>query len=133
MNDPLERADDIPLLLAYTIDHYSRESGETIRRVNRRTIDHLRSYLGLEVCAAAKRDRAAVIVCDIDEFTVDESWVSARPPIEGPHALGGTLAADEKAIIEEALQASGGRVFGPSGTAARLAIPRSTLKSKILR
>ena len=37
----------------------------------------------------------------------------------------------EKATIEEALRASGGRVFGPSGAAARLGIARSTLESKI--
>ena len=46
-------------------------------------------------------------------------------------ALSGTLATHEKAIIEDALRASGGRVFGPSGAAARLGIPRSTLESKI--
>ena len=57
----------------------------------------------------------SVIVCDTDEFTVDESWLSARPPIEGPLALSGSLAAHEKAIIEDALRASGGRVFGPRG------------------
>jgi DNA-binding NtrC family response regulator len=72
-----------------------------------------------------------VILCDTDEFTVDESWLSARPTIEGPLALSGTLAAQEKAIIEDALQACGGRVFGPSGAAERLGIPRSTLESKI--
>ena len=36
-----------------------------------------------------------------------------------------------KRLIEEALRASGGRVFGPSGAAARLGIARSTLESKI--
>jgi formate hydrogenlyase transcriptional activator len=45
--------------------------------------------------------------------------------------LSSTLAAHEKAIVEDALRASGGRVFGPSGAAARLGIPRSTLESKI--
>jgi DNA-binding NtrC family response regulator len=34
-------------------------------------------------------------------------------------------------MIEDALRASGGRVFGNSGAAARLGIPRSTLESKI--
>jgi DNA-binding NtrC family response regulator len=45
--------------------------------------------------------------------------------------LPSTLAGHEKAIIEDALRASGGRVFGPSGAAARLGIARSTLESKI--
>jgi len=70
-------------------------------------------------------------VCDTDEFTVDESWLSARPAVDSRLALPGTLAGHEKAIIEEALRASGGRVFGPAGAAARLGIPRSTLESKI--
>jgi formate hydrogenlyase transcriptional activator len=72
-----------------------------------------------------------VVVCDTVEFTVDESWLSARPTIEGQVALSGTLAAHEKAVIEDALRASDGRVFGSSGAAARLGIPRSTLESKI--
>jgi len=45
--------------------------------------------------------------------------------------LSGSLASPEKAIIEDALRASDGRVFGPAGAAARLGIPRSTLESKI--
>ena len=73
----------------------------------------------------------SVIVCDTDEFTVDESWLSTTPDVESPHVLSSTLAGHEKAIIEEALRASGGRVFGPSGAAARLGIARSTLESKI--
>ena len=41
------------------------------------------------------------------------------------------LEAQEKNMIEEALKASRGRVFGPVGAAANLGIPRSTLESKI--
>ena len=39
-----ERADDIPLLVEYFIDRYARKAGKTIRRVNKRTLDRLRSY-----------------------------------------------------------------------------------------
>jgi formate hydrogenlyase transcriptional activator len=72
----------------------------------------------------------SVIVCDTDEFTVDESWLSTAHAKESP-ALSSTLAGHEKAIIEDALRASGGLVYGPSGAAARLGIARSTLESKI--
>jgi formate hydrogenlyase transcriptional activator len=34
-------------------------------------------------------------------------------------------------MIEAVLSESGGRVFGPSGAAAKLGMPRSTLESKI--
>ena len=41
------------------------------------------------------------------------------------------LPAQEKAVIEAALRECGGRVYGPSGAAAKLGIPRTTLESKI--
>jgi formate hydrogenlyase transcriptional activator len=73
----------------------------------------------------------SVIVCDTDEFTVDESWLSTGRKLDGAGALSSKLSAYEKAIIEEALRESGGQVFGPTGAAARLRIPRSTLESRI--
>jgi len=73
----------------------------------------------------------SVILCETDEFTVDESWLSAGRAIESRLTLSGSLAVHEKAVIEEALRASSGQVFGPSGAAARLGMPRSTLESKI--
>jgi formate hydrogenlyase transcriptional activator len=127
-----ERADDIPLLVEYFIDRYARKAGKTIRRVNKRTLNLLRSYPWPgNVRELQNVIERSVIVCDTDEFTVDESWLSTRSPIEGARALSGSTAAHEKAIIEQALRASGGRVFGPSGAAERLGMPRSTLESKI--
>jgi formate hydrogenlyase transcriptional activator len=73
----------------------------------------------------------SVIVSDTDEFVVDESWLSAAPRIESQLGLSSTVAVHQKAIIEDALRACGGRVSGPSGAAGRLGIPRSTLESKI--
>ena len=127
-----ERADDIPLLVEYFIDRYARKSGKTIRRVSKRTLDHLRAYPWPgNVRELQNVIERSVIVCDTDDFTVDESWVSARPSIGSRLALSGSLATHEKALIEDALRASSGRVFGPAGAAARLGIPRSTLESKI--
>jgi formate hydrogenlyase transcriptional activator len=45
--------------------------------------------------------------------------------------LSSSLATHEKAVVEDALRATGGRVYGPSGAAVRLGIPRSTLEWKI--
>ena len=127
-----KRVDDIPLLVEYFIDRYARKAGKTIRRVNKRTLDRLQSYPWPgNVRELQNVIERSVIVCDTDEFTVDESWLSTAPAVESPHALSSTLSGHEKAIIEDALRASGGRVFGPSGAAARLGIARSTLESKI--
>ena len=67
-------------------------------------------------------------------FSVDESWLSQQPRDRRPEGkiyLSRNVAAEEKEIIEAALQECRGRVYGPSGAAAKLGIPRSTLESKI--
>jgi DNA-binding NtrC family response regulator len=127
-----ERQEDIPVLVEYFIGRYARKAGKTFRRVSKRTLDHLQSYRWPgNVRELQNVIERSVIVADTDEFTVDESWLSAAPPVDSRLGLSGVLAAHEKAIVEDALRASGGRVFGPSGAAARLGIPRSTLEWKI--
>jgi DNA-binding NtrC family response regulator len=76
----------------------------------------------------------SVIVCDTENFSVDESWLSRQPLRSAPKAqpaLSRTLANEEIEMIEAALRESGGRVSGPSGAAVKLGIPGSTLDSKI--
>jgi formate hydrogenlyase transcriptional activator len=75
-----------------------------------------------------------MIVCDSENFSVDESWISRQPQPTGPASaldLSERLAAQEKEMIEAALQECAGRVSGPSGAATKLGMPRSTLESKI--
>jgi formate hydrogenlyase transcriptional activator len=126
-----ERADDIPLLVEYFVDRYARQAGKSIRRINKRTLAQLQAYPWpgnvRELQNVVER---SVIVCDTDEFIVDESWLYVGgEPVIGP--LPNTMAAHERAVIEETLRATGGRVAGAGGAAARLMIPRSTLESKI--
>jgi formate hydrogenlyase transcriptional activator len=75
-----------------------------------------------------------VIVCETENFSIDESWLSRQPHASEPKSqleLSQKLAAQEKEMIETALRDSGGRVSGRSGAAAKLGIHRSTLESKI--
>jgi formate hydrogenlyase transcriptional activator len=127
-----ERVEDIAVLVEYFINRYARRAGKTYRRVSSRTLDRLRSYPWPgNVRELQNVIERSVIVSDTDEFTVDESWLSSRPGPETRLGLPNTLASHEKTLIEDALKATGGRVFGPSGAAARLGIPRSTLESRI--
>jgi PAS domain S-box-containing protein len=130
-----ERPDDIPLLVEYFIDRFARKAGKKIRRINKKTLELLQSYPWpgniRELQNVIER---SVIVCDGEDFSVDESWLSRQPiatELVGHMELSQRLAAHEKEAIEAALSESGGRVFGPSGAAAKLGIPRSTLESKI--
>ena len=127
-----DRKQDIPVLVEYFIHRYARKAHKTFRRVNKKTLDRLLSYPWPgNVRELQNVIERSVIVCDTDEFTVDESWLSTGRKVEGAGALSGKLTAYEKAVIEEALRVSGGQVFGPTGAAARLRIPRSTLESRI--
>jgi PAS domain S-box-containing protein len=130
-----ERREDIPVLVEYFIDRYASKAGKSIRGVNKKSLELLQSYLWpgniRELQNVIER---SVIVCDTENFSVDESWLSRQPPATQPHAgpsLSKSLPAQEKAIIEAALSESGGRVYGPSGAAAKLDMPRSTLEHKI--
>jgi PAS domain S-box-containing protein len=129
------RRADIPLLVEYFIDRYARKAGKNIRSVDKKTLQLLQSYPWpgniRELQNVIER---SLIVCETAIFTVDESWLSQRPlntrSGDKPFLLE-KVAATEKEIIEEALRESQGRIFGPSGAAAKLGIARSTLESKI--
>jgi formate hydrogenlyase transcriptional activator len=128
-----ERREDIPMLVEYFIGRYARKAGKTFRRVRKRTLDCLQSYPWPgNVRELQNVIERSVIVSDTDEFTVDESWLSPRTRRLGAGVgLSSSLAEHEKAIVENALRETGGRVSGPSGAAVRLGIPRSTLECKI--
>jgi PAS domain S-box-containing protein len=130
-----ERREDIPLLVEYFIDRFARQSGKSFQAVNKRSLDLLQSYPWpgniRELQNVIER---SVIVCETKNFSVDESWLSKQPPATEPNtvpALFKPVPSQEKAIIEAALSECGGRVYGRSGAAAKLGIPRSTLESKI--
>ena len=129
-----ERKEDIPLLVQYFVDRYATKAGKRITGIAKRSLELLQSYAWpgniRELQNVIER---SVIVCDSENLSVDESWLGKRPTTTGSSAqpLSERLASQEKEMIESALAASNGRVSGPSGAAARLGIPQSTLDSKI--
>ena len=129
-----ERKEDIPLLVQYFVDRYATKAGKRITGISRKSLELLQSYAWpgniRELQNVIER---SVIVSDSENLSVDESWLGQRPGAsESPaHRLSERLASQEKEMIEAALAASNGRVSGPSGAAARLGIPQSTLDSKI--
>src|SRR6266566_2536914 len=130
-----ERREDIPLLVEYFIDRYARKARKDIKRVNKKTLELLQSYPWpgniRELQNVIER---SVILCEMETFSVDENWLPQQPSLTEPKnqmELPGRLLAQEKEMIEAALKESRGRIFGPTGAAAKLGIPRSTLESKI--
>ncbi len=129
-----ERADDVPVLVSYLVERYAKKVGKRIRHIDKATMRRLQAYdWPGNVRELQNVIERAVVLCETETFSVDESWLVRKPArLATPSArLPGTLVEREKEIIETALADSHGRVSGPSGAAAKLGIPRQTLDSKI--
>jgi PAS domain S-box-containing protein len=131
-----ERREDIPLLVEYFIDRYARKAGKIIKRINKKTLELLQLYPWpgniRELQNVIER---SLILSETEIFSIDENWLTQPPPLPPESKqqveLPRRLLVQEKDMIEAALTESRGRVFGPTGAAAKLGIPRSTLESKI--
>src|ERR1700726_2156675 len=129
-----ERKEDIPMLVEYFIDRYSRKAGKKIRTIDKNTMELLQSYSWpgniRELQNVIER---SVIVCETETFSVDPSWlnVESSRPRSANQPIARLSTAQEKQRIEAALAESAGRVSGPSGAAVILGIPASTLETKI--
>jgi PAS domain S-box-containing protein len=129
-----ERKEDIPTLIEYFIHRYSKKLGKRIGTIDKGTLDLLGSYVWpgniRELQNVIER---SVIVCESDPFSVDPSWLSIRsmPTRQGGSSPALPSGVNQKGAIEAALARSGGRVSGPSGAAAQLGVPPSTLESQI--
>jgi formate hydrogenlyase transcriptional activator len=125
-----ERREDVRLLVEYFIDRYATKAGKKITSIEKKSMAHLQSYSWpgniRELQNVIER---SVILCDSDEFSVDQSWLTLKPASAQP--LREDLVDQEKKRIEAALAETGGRVSGPLGAAAKLGMPASTLDSKI--
>jgi len=136
-----ERAEDIPLLVEYLIERYATKAGKRIRKISRSalTLFHTYDWPG-NIRELQNVIERAVILCDGDTFSVDETWLTrdARTAGEPSVPIGTSLvhqqriqSETERQMIETALAATRGRIAGPNGAAAKLGIPRQTLDSKI--
>ena len=129
-----ERQEDIPILVEYFIQRYASKLGRKIQSASRKTMDLLQSYSWpgniRELQNVIER---SIIVCDTEQFSVDEHWLVRESCQAQPagQLLSDMLVTQTKEMIEAALAKSGGRVSGPSGAAAKLGMPPSTLESKI--
>ncbi len=130
-----ERREDIPVLIAHFIDRCARNVGKNVRGIEKNSLDLLQSYSWpgniRELQNVIER---SIIMCETENFSVDETWLAQQPvasEAKNQSSFSQKLASQEKEMIESALRESEGRVFGPSGAAAKLGISRSTLESKI--
>jgi formate hydrogenlyase transcriptional activator len=131
-----ERAADIPVLVEYFIARFGKKVGKKFRRIDKKSLEVLQTYEWPgNVRELQNVIERTVILSDSDTFAVDEAWLKREPAAipRASMALSGVLLAQEKEAIEAALAQSHGRVSGPTGAAAKLGVPTTTLDSKIKR
>ena len=76
-----ERREDIPLLVEYFIDSYARKAGKSIKRVNKKTLELLKSYPWpgniRELQNVIER---SVILCETEISSIRRKLVAAATP-----------------------------------------------------
>ena len=131
-----ERLADIPLLVEYFIDRFGKRAGKKFTTIDKKSLKLFEGYNWPgNVRELQNVIERAVILCEGETFSVEESWLKreAPPRLARPEPLNGVLVKQEKQIIEAALAQSNGRISGTAGAAAKLGLPSRTLDSKIKR
>jgi formate hydrogenlyase transcriptional activator len=128
------RKEDIAMLTEYFIHRYAGKMGRKITSISRQTLELFQAYdWPGNIRELQNIVERSLIVCEQENFSVDESWLARKPRDSEPplQPLAQRMSAGERELIETALAATGGRVSGPAGAAVRLGMPASTLESKI--
>jgi PAS domain S-box-containing protein len=131
-----DRKDDILMLVEYFVQHHAARMAKKIRSVDKTTLDLLQSYDWpgniRELTNVIER---SVILSSGDVLSVDEMWFRKRMSASTSRVEASTVKDEggrsEREIIESVLAETRGRVSGPSGAAAKLRVPASTLASRI--
>jgi DNA-binding NtrC family response regulator/signal transduction histidine kinase len=132
-----ERKDDILTLVEYFVQRYAKKAGKSIRTIEKNTLKRLRAYdWPGNIRELQNVIERSVILSSGDVFAVDDVWLSNESPQVTVRVVAAPASSErelrtEREIIEAALVASRGRISGPSGAAAKLQIPASTLEHKI--
>jgi formate hydrogenlyase transcriptional activator len=133
-----ERKDDLLMLVEYFVQRYAKRAGKNIRSIDKKALALLRSYdWPGNIRELQNIIERSVILSSGEVFSVDESWLSKEtfPPAFRREASeqfkSGVEPRGEREIIEAMLTETRGRVWGPSGAAAKLGIPPSTLDHRI--
>jgi PAS domain S-box-containing protein len=131
-----ERKDDILILVEYFVQRYANRTGKNIRSIDQKTLDLLQSYdWPGNIRELQNVIERSIILSATDVFSVDELWLSKTASPQASRAeMSPALnleARTEREIIEAVLAETRGRVSGPSGAAAKLRIPQSTLATRI--
>jgi formate hydrogenlyase transcriptional activator len=132
-----ERREDIPVLVEYFAARHGARLGKRFRDVKRSVVSALTAYdWPGNIRELENTVERAAILSDGDALRFDGfPWDlrAGRRADLPPRGYQDARASAERAELERALLEAHGRVSGPSGAAARLGLPASTVESRIKR
>jgi formate hydrogenlyase transcriptional activator len=127
-----ERREDIPALVHHFITHFNRRMNRQIQGLDCNTLELLTNYHWPgNVRELENIIERAMIVASGTTLQIDPTWLTGPAP---PSALAdgkARLADVERRTILDALQRSGGKIYGPGGAAEALGLHPTTLYGKM--
>ena len=127
-----DRVSDIPVLVDFFAARFANRSGKKISHIDKRSLSAMQEYSWpgnvRELQNVVER---SVILADGEVLHVDMAMLTEEPLSIVPTAFPSSLSTDRKVQIEAVLRETRGKVYGPSGAAARLGLPATTLDSQI--
>jgi formate hydrogenlyase transcriptional activator len=147
-----ERREDVPLLVRYFVQNFSRRLNKTVQYVPADAMDALVNYSwpgnirelenlieravllspGKELrVPLAELKQATLSVSDISDIAADGSFVPPSSPAGSAPAPVATLEEAERQHILRALRQTEWRIAGPKGAAAVLGMKRTTLQARM--
>jgi formate hydrogenlyase transcriptional activator len=128
-----KRPEDIPLLVRHFVHEFARRMSKTVAAISPETMEALTLYPWpgniRELQNVIER---SVVVHQKGNLSIKKSSFSGQPFHRSPARQSFRRSAiEDRRMIDSALAEARGRVSGPSGAAALLGLPPSTLESKI--
>jgi hypothetical protein len=125
---------DVAIAIGYLIDRYARRAGKKFSSIGAKTLEAFQKYSWPgNVRELQNVIERAVVLCDGPTFSVDSTWFNQETTLPFNRKVHAAPIDNERALIEDALAETHGRVSGPSGAASKLGITRQTLEYKIRR
>ena len=126
------RREDIPALVTHFVGIYSRQMNKRIDHIPVETMSALTSYAWPGNVREMQNLIQRAVILSSDGVLPNPWSVSDEKPVT-VFPSESALRNFQRAVILQALEAAGWVVGGPDGAAARLAMPRNTLVSKMKR
>jgi formate hydrogenlyase transcriptional activator len=128
-----DRPEDIPLLACHFVQEFARRMDKTVTAISPETMDALTRYPWPgNVRELQNVIERSVVVHQKGNLSVNRCCGSRQSFHRSPARQSFRRSEiEDRKMIDSALAEAGGRVSGPSGAAALLGIPASTLESRI--